>query len=251
MNTDALNQTMSTKDRLYAHCQDHISGFVFDQSVVNVFPDMIQRSVPGYATIIHMIGQISERYAQSGSRLYDLGCSLGAATMAMRHRVNASDTRIVAIDNAAPMVEQCRTLIAADPSGVPVDVRCEDIVDCDIEDASVCVLNFTLQFVPLSERDDLLGKIALGLRPGGVLIMSEKITFDDKEHNQLMVDLHHNFKRANGYSDLEIAQKRSALENVLVPETLERHRQRLSKAGFRSMDCWFQCFNFTSIIAFK
>lgn len=242
---------MNPKDRLYAQSQDHISGFVFDRSVVNVFPDMIQRSVPGYATIIHMIGQIAERYAQPNSRLYDLGCSLGAATMAMRHRVGASDTRIIAIDNAAPMVEQCQTLITADPAGVPVDVLRDDIVDCTIEDASVCVLNFTLQFVPLLQRDDLMVKIAEGLRPGGVLVLSEKITFQDQEHDQLMVDLHHNFKRANGYSDMEIAQKRSALENVLVPETLEKHRERLIKAGFRTMDCWFQCFNFTSIIAFK
>lgn len=242
---------MSQKDQLYANSHDCISGFAFDQSVVNVFPDMIQRSVPGYATIIHMIGQISERYAQSDSQLYDLGCSLGAATLSMRHRVSAGGTRIIAVDNSAPMVEQCRKVVTADSGKVPVEVRCDDITGCELSNASVCVLNFTLQFVPIEQRNSLLRKIAEGLRPGGVLILSEKIAFEDQEHEQLMVDLHHNFKRANGYSDLEIAQKRSALENVLLPETLATHKKRLLDAGFRSVDCWFQCFNFTSIIAFK
>lgn len=239
------------KDQLYAHQRDQISGFQFDRSVVSVFPDMIQRSVPGYSTIIHMIGQMAERYATTGSRLYDLGCSLGAATLAMRHRITAADTRIIAIDNSPDMVERCQTVIDADSGMVPVEIRCEDLKEVSIEEASICILNFTLQFIPIEERATLLNKIAKGMLPGGVLILSEKIAFEDAEHQHLMTELHHNFKRANGYSDLEIAQKRSALDNVLLPETLSCHRQRLLAAGFRSVDCWFQCFNFTSIIAFK
>ncbi len=242
---------MEQKDQLYANPRDTVSGFAFDQSVVNVFPDMIQRSVPGYATIIHMIGQISERYAQANSNLYDLGCSLGAATLAMRHRVAAAGTKIVAIDQSQQMIARCRGLVDADAGIVPVDLIRGDIAEIAIENASVCVLNFTLQFIPLAQRTQLMEKIAAGLLPGGVLILSEKIAFDDPEHQQLMIDLHHNFKRANGYSDLEIAQKRSALENILLPETLKTHQNRLIDAGFRTVDCWFQCFNFTSIIAFK
>lgn len=239
------------KDQLYAHQRDQISGFKFDQSVVSVFPDMIQRSVPGYSTIIHMIGQIAERYATTGSRLYDLGCSLGAATLAMRHRITAADTRIIAIDNSRDMTARCQAVLDADSGLVPVDVRCQDLQEVEIAQASVCVLNFTLQFVPVEERASVLHNIGAGLLPGGVLILSEKIAFEDAEHQDLMTELHHNFKRANGYSELEIAQKRSALDNVLVPETLSCHRQRLLAAGFRSVDCWFQCFNFASLIAFK
>lgn len=242
---------MNNTDQLYASTQDTVSGFVFDQAVVNVFPDMIKRSVPGYATIIHMVGQICERYAQPGTHLYDLGCSLGAATLAMRHRVAAVDTKIVAIDQSPQMIESCRTLLEADVGSVPVELTCADITASPIENASICVLNFTLQFVPLAQRAQLMSRIANGLLPGGVLILSEKIAFEDPEHQSLMTDLHHNFKRANGYSDLEIAQKRSALENVLIPETLNAHKERLLEAGFRTIDCWFQCFNFTSIIAFK
>lgn len=240
-----------TIDRIYALPQEEVTGFRFDDRVVAVFPDMIKRSVPGYSTIVHMIGQIAERYAQSGTRLYDLGCSLGAATLAMRHRVAAVDAEIVAVDNSRDMIERCAEVIAADSGEVPVRLICSNLQDVVVELASVSVLNFTLQFIPLAQRTSVLGKIAQGTVPGGVLILSEKIAFEDPEHQSLMTELHHNFKRANGYSDLEIAQKRTALENVLIPETLKVHQQRLLQAGFRSVDCWFQCFNFASIIAFK
>jgi tRNA (cmo5U34)-methyltransferase len=238
-------------DRIYAQPHEEVTGFRFDERVVAVFPDMIKRSVPGYSTIIHMIGQIAERYAQTGTNLYDLGCSLGAATLSMRHRIAAADTRIVAVDNSPDMIERCRTVLAADSGEVPVQLICANLQDVAIEQASVSVLNFTLQFIPLVERDALLQHIAQGTVAGGVLILSEKIAFEDEEHQTLMTELHHNFKRANGYSDMEIAQKRTALENVLIPETLKTHQQRLLQAGFRSVDCWFQCFNFASIIAFK
>lgn len=241
----------TTIDRLYAKPQDSISGFTFDEQVVAVFPDMIKRSVPGYATIIHMIGQIAERYAQPDSRLYDLGCSLGAATLAMRHRITAAGAEIIAIDNSPDMVARCQTIMEADSGEVPVKLVCAALQDLPVEDASLAILNFTLQFIPLAERQPLLNRIAAGTRPGGVLILSEKISFEDVEHEKLMIDLHHNFKRANGYSELEIAQKRTALEKVLVPETLQCHKSRLLDAGYRSVDVWFQCFNFCSMIAFR
>lgn len=238
-------------DRLYANQLTHIEDFVFDQRVVDVFPDMIKRSVPGYTTIIAMIGDLAERYARSDSRCYDLGCSLGAATLAMRHRIRAADCRLIGVDNSPAMIERCRQVIAADSGEVPVDLICARLQEVEIERASVVVLNFTLQFIPLEERLAVLQKIYAGLLSGGVLILSEKLAFDDQLHQQLMIDLHHNFKRANGYSDLEIAQKRSAIEQVLLPETLDTHRQRLRRAGFTSVDVWFQCFNFASLIAIK
>lgn len=238
-------------DRLYANQLTHIEDFVFDQRVVDVFPDMIKRSVPGYTTIIAMIGDLAERYARSDSRCYDLGCSLGAATLAMRHRIRAADCRLIGVDNSPAMIERCQQVIAADSGEVPVDLVCARVQEVNIERASVVVLNFTLQFIPLKERLAVLEKIYAGLLPGGVLILSEKLAFDDQLHQQLMIELHHNFKRANGYSELEIAQKRSAIEQVLLPETLDTHRQRLRRAGFTSVDVWFQCFNFASLIAIK
>lgn len=238
-------------DNIYSNPLASVGQFVFDQTVAEVFPDMIKRSVPGYATIINMIGNLAERYAQANSQCFDLGCSLGAATLAMRHRIRAANCRIVGVDNSAAMIERCHQVITADSGEVPVELRCADIQDAKLERMSVAVLNFTLQFIPVEQRLAVLTQIYLGLLPNGVLILSEKVAFDDQPHQELMIELHHNFKRSNGYSDLEIAQKRSAIENILVPETLDIHRQRLRQAGFASVDVWFQCFNFASIIAIK
>jgi len=243
-----MNQS---KDDLYANPLQDLASFRFDQGVVNVFPDMIKRSVPGYTTIISMIGDLAERYAQADSTCYDLGCSLGAATLAMRHRIRSANCRIVAIDNSPAMIERCQLVVQADSGEVPVRLHCGNLQELQLEPASVVVLNFTLQFIDVAEREQILAKIYQALLPGGVLILSEKVAFNDTPHHDLMIELHHNFKRANGYSDLEIAQKRTALENVLIPETLEVHRNRLKRAGFGSSDVWFQCFNFASLIAIK
>lgn len=236
------------RDRIYAEPRERIAEFAFDDRVASVFPDMIRRSVPGYAAIIGMIGLLAETHAQPHSSLYDLGCSLGAASAAMRARVGAEGCRLVAVDNAPAMVERAREAFDAEP-GMPVTLHCADIRDVAIEDASVVVLNFTLQFLPPADRLALLSRIRAGMRPGGVLILSEKIAGADAEQDALLTDLHHAFKRANGYSDLEISQKRAALERVLVPETLDAHRQRLAAAGFTRADLWFQCFNFVSLVA--
>jgi tRNA (cmo5U34)-methyltransferase len=242
---------MTKRDNIYANPLGEVAGFSFDQSVVEVFPDMIQRSVPGYTTIVAMIGTLAERFAQAGSRCYDLGCSLGAATLAMRHRIPAADCEIIALDNSPAMIERARAVLAADSGQIPVQLICDNLQNVPVENASVAVLNFTLQFIPVGERREILQKIYDGLRPGGVLIISEKIDFTDRDHRALMIDLHHAFKRANGYSELEVAQKRNALENVLIPETLDTHRERLKGVGFTSVDVWFQCFNFASMIAIK
>jgi tRNA (cmo5U34)-methyltransferase len=150
------------------------------------------------------------------------------------------------------MIERGRELLALDTlATVPVTMICADLLDVAIENASVVVLNFTLQFIPPTERQGLIQRIHGGLRPGGVLILSEKIAFGEPGRQQLHEELHHDFKRANGYSDLEISQKRSALEKVLIPETLDCHQARLKAAGFSSAELWFQCFNFASLVAIK
>jgi tRNA (cmo5U34)-methyltransferase len=241
---------MSERDTIYLH-DDKLAAFVFDQRVAAVFQDMINRSVPGYATIINMIGTLAERYAQPGSTCYDLGCSLGAASFAMRETIKTPGCRIIAIDNSAAMLQRFGAVLAQHPGAVPVELRCADILDEEIHDASVVVLNFTLQFVPLEQRGELIARIAAGLRPGGLLILSEKIHFEDAVLNQLFIDLHHRFKEQNGYTQTEISRKRAAIENVLVPETLRTHEQRIMGSGFSSCAVWFQCFNFASMVAVK
>lgn len=241
----------SSPDNLYSTAMQDVPSFQFDSNVAEVFPDMISRSVPGYATILHMISQISERYAQTNTFGYDLGCSLGASLLAMRRGIRSSGVKLIGIDNSEAMIQRCQALVEADNSEVPVSLLHSDISTVDFKPMSLCVLNFTLQFVTMEKRAQLLSRIAEAMVPGGVLILSEKLDFEESKHNQLMIDLHHDFKRTNGYSDLEIAQKRESIENVLIPETFESHKQRLLQAGFSSADLWFQCFNFSSLIAFK
>ena len=237
-------------DRLFA-TERRPEDFRFDASVARVFPDMIRRSVPGYTTIIPMIEVITEQYVQAGSHCYDLGCSLGASTLAMRHGIPHADCTLVGVDNSEAMIERCEHYVALDDSELPVTLKCEDILETELSDASVTTLNFTLQFVPPDQRTDLLTRIAQATRPGGVLILSEKIDFNSDQEQHIQTRLHHEFKRANGYSDLEISQKRSAIEQVLIPETLAAHKERLLIAGFDQVLVWYQCFNFVSMLAIK
>jgi tRNA (cmo5U34)-methyltransferase len=239
------------RDTLYNDPLSEHGLFTFDDSVARVFPDMIKRSVPGYPTIISMTGLLAGKYAIAGSALYDLGCSLGASTLAMRQNIRQPDCRIISVDNSPAMLERCQSVVQTDTHDTPVTLSCAQVQDTVIENASVVVLNFTLQFIPRELRDQVIRGIYQGLLPGGIMVLSEKVTFEDPHLDALNIELHHQFKRANGYSDLEIARKRSALENVLLPETLKQHKQRIAHAGFNSCDVWFQCFNFASLIALK
>ena len=243
---------MSKKpDTIFAEKKPHLIDFVFDEAVASVFPDMIRRSVPGYENIITMIGLFAEQYAQENSRCYDLGCSLGAATLALRHHINKDGVSIIGVDNSNSMLEHCRSNIENDNATLPVKLVCDDIQNIKISNASIVVLNFTLQFLPPEIRFALLENIYKGMNKGAALVLSEKITFDDNMQRQTNIQLHEAFKKANGYTDLEISQKRSALENTLIPDTLQIHQQRLSDIGFSRVSVWFQCFNFISILAIK
>lgn len=238
-------------DKIYAQPRSKVSGFVFDETVADVFPDMIQRSVPGYATTLALLGVLAEQYVTPNSRVYDLGCSLGAGLQAMQQRIACEGCTLIGIDNSAAMVTRCRHNLDTQQGHCAVQIDCADIQDVTLEQASMVVLNFTLQFIDVAQRTSLLRKIYTGLNPGGVLVLSEKIKFQDPQQQQLNDALHAQFKQANGYSKLEISQKRSALEAVLIPETMDAHRQRLRDVGFGVYDTWFRCFNFVSWVALK
>jgi tRNA (cmo5U34)-methyltransferase len=239
------------RDDLYTRESEMLVDFVFDEQVASVFPDMIRRSVPGYDAIIPLLGVFAQQYVQPGSNIYDLGCSLGAATLSIRRRIEKENCRIISVDNAEAMVGRCRDNITSDNSATPVDVLCDDILNVEIGNASLVVINFTLQFLPVESRDKLLTTIFNGLNSGGALVLSEKVINPDQSQQVFYENLHAGFKKANGYSELEISQKRSALENVLVPETEACHLQRLHAAGFGLVSTWFQCFNFMSFCAVK
>lgn len=242
---------MPNRDALFAAPINKLGDWTFDEKVAEVFTDMIQRSVPGYSNIISMIGMLAERFAQSDSNIYDLGCSLGAVTLALRRNIKVDNCKIIAVDNSPAMVERCRRHIDSFRAATPVEVIEADIRDLPIENASLIVLNFTLQFLQPNDRQTLLNRVYQGLTAGGVLVLSEKFNFTDPMIGDLLFDMHLDFKRANGYSELEISQKRSMLENVMLTDTVESHKSRLHQAGFKHAETWFQCFNFGSLIAIK
>jgi len=238
------------KDTVYADPMSTVDAFRFDASVADVFQDMIERSVPGYGLILQLIGSLAERFAQPGTRVYDLGCSLGASTLQLRRHV-PDNCQVIGVDNSEAMVDRCRANLARDHSAAAYEIRLEDIADTVIDNASIVVLNFTLQFIPDPERQGVLKRIAEGIRPGGILLLAEKVRYEDDELQSLMTELHHDFKKYQGYSDLEIAQKRAALENVLVPNTDSEHLERLEAAGFsRQIQC-VRCLNFEAFLAIR
>ena len=241
---------MTKKDTVYAQPLASIQAFAFDGQVADVFENMINRSVPGYALLLDLIGQLTEKYAQPDSNCYDLGCSLGASTLKIRQHLPAS-CHVIGVDTSPAMVERCRTNMARDHSQASVEIRQEAMQHTSITNASVVVLNFTLQFIPDEQRADLLAKLARNMLPGGALILSEKIRFEDAGTQAHMTELHHDFKRYHGYSDLEIAQKRAALEHVLIPNTEQQHLQRLTDAGLQAAQVYLRCFNFASFLAIK
>lgn len=242
---------MNKRDDIYRALTGEPGSFRFDERVAEVFPDMINRSVPGYGLIIPMLGQLARRYAQPGSVVHDLGCSLGAATLVMASSLAGRQVCIIATDNSPAMIEMLDAKLAAEPPATPVKTVCGDIRDTGFNGASMVVLNFTLQFVAPNERADLLHRIAAGLDAGGALVLSEKIRFEDDREQAQQTDWHEDFKRLQGYTDLEIARKRSALERVLEPETEAAHRSRLLESGFSRVTRWFQCFGFCSYLAEK
>jgi len=244
---------MDRKDRLFESEISQAEDFVFDERVVKVFPDMINRSVPGYSLVVPMIGLLARQYAQPDTNMYDLGCSLGAVSLAMRAAVRAEGARIIAVDNSLEMIREMQKKLedGSESPALPIVPVHQDILETRIEHASVVVLNFTLQFVAQEKRLELLSGIAAGLKPGGVLLLSEKIRFEDPLEQELQTTWHHDFKRAQGYSDLEIARKRDALENVMKPDLVQQHEERLAQAGFSRVYQWFQGLNFVSMIAFR
>ncbi len=238
------------KDEIYKQPLNNIEDFSFDEKVSRAFGDMVDRSVPGYRTLIANIGPIAAHFIKPNSNCYDLGCSHGAASLSI-FKSATHDTNIFAVDNAPAMISHCNQLIANEKAGSVIQTQLANIQDTPMENASVVVLNLTLQFLPIEQRSALLEKIYAALLPGGVCILTEKIILEKSDSENLFQTLHKNFKSENNYSELEISQKRKALENVLIRESLETHQQRLSKIGFSTIETWFQCINFISLLAIK
>lgn len=240
------------KDKLFQKKEPPKSGsFVFDQRVVAVFDDMVSRSVPGYQTIQLLVADLADRYAKDGT-IFDLGCSTGATIKAISHRARKRHA-IIGIDNSEEMVAKCRAELGK-IKNCDVKIQVGDITAPDLFGASaadVVILNLTLQFVRPPLRKGIIERCYDALSKGGALILVEKTVETDPVLNSLFIDYYHSFKGEMGYTEMEIAAKREALENVLVPYRKEENNALLTDAGFTSVGTFFQWFNFAGFLAIK
>lgn len=250
-------------DTVFTTPLDKAARFSFDEQVVACFPDMIRRSVPGYGQVLAMLPIFAQRHCQFGqtneqgqrvSRIYDLGCSLGGATMALVSEsggFGVDDLQIKAVDISPAMTQKAQVLLKENYPDHDIEVITADIRALELEPCDMVILNLTLQFLPPEDRTSVLKAIYNALNDGGILILTEKTHCGDEQDDAWLVERYYDFKRANGYSELEISGKRNALENVLITDTLDQHHQRLAQVGFNRSLTWFQFLNFASVVAFK
>lgn len=250
---------MTIHDTLFTTPLDNNARFSFDEQVVACFPDMIRRSVPGYGQMLAMLPIFAKRHCgfrqlndgKKVSRVYDLGCSLGAVSFALAGEFGENDLQIKAIDISPPMCDKAKTLLNEHYPNHDIEVMQSDVCEVKLQPCDMIVLNLTLQFLPVESREKLLRKCYEALADGGILILTEKTHLLDEADDAWRVERYYDFKRANGYTEMEISGKRNALENVLMTDTLDFHHERLEKVGFGRHLTWFQFLNFASIIAFK
>ncbi|WP_066801081.1 carboxy-S-adenosyl-L-methionine synthase CmoA [Moraxella oblonga] len=252
--------TKNYHDTLFTTPLDKSARFSFDETVVACFPDMIRRSVPGYGQMLAMLPIFARRHCayrqtndkgQKVSRIYDLGCSLGAVSFALADKFNPDELQIIAVDISAPMIDKAKTVLTEHYPAHQIDFVLADICELDLQECDMIILNLTLQFLSPEKRLDLLKKCYNALSKGGILILTEKTHLTDEQNNAWLIERYYDFKRANGYSELEISGKRNALENVLITDDEATHFYRLSEAGFERSLTWFRFLNFMSMVAFK
>ena len=239
------------KDEVFRDEIEKVSDFRFGANVAKVFDDMVNRSVPFYGEIQRMMAELAADHAREETFVYDLGCSTGTTMIGMDTLVN-QDIKFIGIDDSQEMLDKCKSKLMEIGFSRPYELRCADLGQgVKIENASVVVLCLTLQFVRPIYRERLLKDIYDGLNPGGVLILVEKILAEENNFNRDFINYYYNYKRRNNYSELEISQKREALENVLVPYKLTENITLLRDQGFAHCEVFFKWYNFAGLIAVK
>ena len=225
--------------------------FVFNRRVVEVFDDMVDRSVPFYRQVIESSAELLNRFTIEDDVVYDLGCSTGTSILECARILGERDLRFIGIDNSAAMLEKATLKAELHGKKDIVSFELGDITEFSHPDAGAIILNYTLQFIRPLQREAFLKKLFHNLRPGGILLVSEKVLSHNSRLNREYIDIYHSFKKSRGYSELEISKKREALENVLIPFSITENRTMLKNCGFESVETYFQWFNFASFIALK
>lgn len=239
------------RDTLFSEEQE-IQSFTFNDKVVEVFPDMINRSVPGYTAMLSAICTLADFHLPDNGVTYDLGCSIGAVSVLLSQTLSKMSNSIIAIDNSTAMVNKLnKRLSQLSGLNAAIDVKEEDINETKFDDCDLVILNLTLQFITPEKRETLLQKIYQKLEPNGAVIICDKVIFDNDVKQEQFRLWHEHFKRCQGYNEMEISQKRASIMNVLIPDSPETHINRLKKIGFSKVDTFFQAFNFLGFIAVK
>jgi len=251
LNVTAAASHLSREDEVFKSKLALVPDFHFGEKVASVFDDMLERSVPFYAEIQRMIAEMAGDFAVTGTNVYDLGCSTGTTLLLLDRHLNPG-VRFVGIDYSAEMLKKCSAKLAHHQFQREHDLICGDLNHgVQIQNASVVLMILTLQFVRPLYRDTLMADILSGLHDNGCLIVVEKILGEDSLFNRHFIKYYYDFKKRNGYTELEIAQKREALENVLVPYKLLENREMLLRTGFRYCDVFFKWYNFCGLVAVK
>jgi len=239
------------KDEVFKKEIGKVSDFKFGAKVAGVFDDMVSRSVPFYGEMQRMIAELAATYAKEGTDVYDLGCSTGTTMIGMDLMVT-KDIQFIGVDDSMEMLDKCRSKLTELKISRPYELRCADLnKGIKIQNASVVVLCLTLQFIRPLHRERLLKNIYDGLNTGGILIVVEKILAEDSRFNRDFIEYYYDFKRRNQYSDLEISQKREALENVLIPYKLSENIALIRDKGFAHCEVFFKWYNFAGFVAIK
>jgi tRNA (cmo5U34)-methyltransferase len=241
----------TAKDALFAEKRSLVGDFDFGAKTAEVFDDMLDRSVPYYTEIQRIMGELAEDFAVPGTNLYDLGCSTGTTLLHM-DKLLPNEVSFVGVDSSPEMLEKAKVKLAANGSKRATELVCADLnAGVAITNASVIILNLTLQFIRPLNRDRMVAGMAAGLKKDGCLILVEKMLSENSTINRLFIKHYYEFKRRNGYSDMEISQKREALENVLIPYHFDENRELLLRNGFKSCDVFFRWYNFCGMLAIK
>ena len=242
---------MKNVDQLFNRINPEMGGFAFDENVAEVFDDMISRSVPLYSEVQQLIPVLARLLEHKPVKVVDLGCSTGTSLIALAESLPDFELELIGVDNSQAMLEQCHRKVDSLGLQDRISVYEDDIRRFEFEDASIVLMNYTLQFVPIENRLDLLQRIRRSIQPGGFLVMSEKFIHDDVQVDKSLVELYFDYKRRNGYSELEISRKRDALENVLIPFSVKENEKLLREAGFEEFELILKWFNFGTFLAYS
>jgi len=249
----AMRFKQKTEDRLFAQPRHRIDDFNFGRETAAVFDDMLDRSVPFYAEIQRMVAELAADFAAPDTVIYDLGCSTCNTFLQIAKFLPAGvNPRFIGLDSSPEMLEIARHKLTEEGFGYEYELRCANLDrDIEVRKASVVLLVLTLQFVRPLQRERLIRSIAQGLADNGCLILVEKVLGESSTFNRLFIKHYYEMKKRNGYTDLEIAQKREALENVLIPYRLEENKELLRGQGFQHVDVFFKWYNFCGMLAMR